>query len=197
MSRLRTAFFALFCMLSGPILAQGDSAFVKEMVSDVCAGLTEKKHSITAANFETQVGLILMPVIVKYNDQIKKAWGFDYTVGEESESIGKKVGSMLVVSCPTFNELIMKYAVGQEVDEKSISGTLLQIASQQFTYLRIKNKNGKEEKIWWLEYFEGSDKLHAGTSILNKPITINYKVVELYDITNKEYKSYKVATGIK
>ena len=104
---------------------------------------------------------------------------------------------MLVADCPAFNEIIMKKAAVAEEAEKSISGTLLKIMDQQFTYLLIKNKSGKEEKIWWLEYFAGSDKLHASTSILNKPITVNYKVVELYDAMNKEYKSYKVATGIE
>lgn len=197
MPLLKQTCFAIACLLSLHSFAQSDTAIKRKVAEEVCTEVTKKKSSFTQNNFETQLGVILMPFIVKNGTEFKTLWNYDYNVETEANEIGRKIGQMLVLDCPAFNEIIMQFAVGEEAENKNISGTLLQISNQQFTYLLVKNKSGKEEKIWWLEYFEGSNKLQPGKpSLINKSISIQYKEIELYDAVNKEYKTYKIATAL-
>ena len=54
------------------------------------------------------------------------------------------------------------------------------------------------EKLWWMEYFEGSGRLitNAG-DMLNKDVKVKYTEKEIYNATLKEYIKIKVIAGLE
>jgi hypothetical protein len=89
-------------------------------------------------------------------------------------------------------------AIGNSAEEenKSLSGTLVKIEGQPFTYLLIRTKTGKMEKLFWMDHFEGAEKLSTeGKNLLNKEIRVGYKEQEVYDQVNNDYRKIKVLTG--
>lgn len=194
-------FTALLLLFSINAKAQADSAFEKKISGEMCREFENKKASFSAENYEMQVGLLLVPIFVKYTNEFKTLWQLDYQDDAQGEVLGERLGLMLVTHCPSFTKMIMEFEMGKEENTKTktASGVLVQIENQQpFTCLIVKSSNGKPEKIWWLEYFAGSDKLQANAATyLNKPITISYKEVEWFDAVNNDYKTYKVAVALK
>ena len=80
---------------------------------------------------------------------------------------------------------------------KSVSGVFQRLEGQLFTALVIKTKAGKEEKLWWFQFFEGSDELvKSPASLAKKNMTIKYTEMEVYDSKLKEYRTIKVIKGL-
>ena len=78
-----------------------------------------------------------------------------------------------------------------------ITGTFQRIEEQLFSSLVIKTKAGKEEKLWWFQFFEGADELIKKPAMLaKKNITVRYTVMEVYDSKLKEYRAIKVIKSL-
>ena len=63
--------------------------------------------------------------------------------------------------------------------------------------MQVKNADGKIEKIWWMEYFEGANNLLSGKIKINKTISVHYVEREIYNGRLKDYVKIKVATGVE
>ncbi len=83
-----------------------------------------------------------------------------------------------------------------ETDEdatiKSIEGTFQRLDEQAFSTLVIKTKTGKDERLWWLGYFEGESALKSPAALSKKNLTLKYADLEVYDPKLKEYRTIKV-----
>jgi hypothetical protein len=75
---------------------------------------------------------------------------------------------------------------------------LVKIAEGEFTHLQVEDANGRIEKLWWMEYFNGSNILLADPQgQLNKPIKVNFVEREIFNSTLRDYVKVKVITGIE
>ena len=188
------------CVSSSNTVAQNDSSLIKRVSKSFCDEFSKKDPSkINMENMEMELGLIILPVFSKYADEIEKEWGFS----NDEEGLGKfgeKIGQDAAINCPSFQAFIMKNLDAiTELDEdgktKSISGDFISVEPGTFSSILIKNKTGKEEKLWWFEFFEGADDLVKNAGKLKaKPVTVQYKEMEIFDATLKEYRKIKVIT---
>ena len=174
------------------------SAFDSKIIKEFCDEFTKGSPTITKENMEMELGLIILPIMTKYGEEIKKEWGLDITSQTDMEKIGHKIGQLGATQCVAFRSFIMDNLT-TIVESRGLKtqGKLLKIEGQPFSYLVVQNNSGKIEKIYWLEFFEGADKLTTPSTVLNKTVTIEYKELEVYDATSKEYKKIKVATKLK
>src|SRR4030095_4796501 len=149
------------------------------------------------------IGLLVIPIIEKYSREIKKEWDLDPENEEDYEKISEKIGREATVGCPKFLEFIknnidqINEVADDDDDTKSISGTFQRLEGQLFTALVIKTKAGKEEKLWWFQFFEGSEKIAKETASLSKKnLTIKYTEMEVYDAKLNEYRTIKVMKSL-
>src|SRR5258708_37871049 len=108
--------------------------------------------------------------------------------GPGMEEFGKEVGLKLVTKCPQFLAMFKEnkkaftdLAEGKsdkEIGLASVTGKLIKITPGDFTYFIVKTDNGKSEKIWWQEYFKGSEKIT--TANLNKTIKVTFVERDIY-----------------
>lgn len=63
--------------------------------------------------------------------------------------------------------------------------------------MEIETKNGKKEKLFWIEYFEGANDLGNNQNLIKKEIEINYIEKEFYNHNLKEYNKIKIITKLK
>ena len=201
MSRFVMAAVFVVSAFSG--FAQNATAdFEKKISEEFCKEFEKIAPSITKENMDMQVGLLILPILNKFKDDIKKEWKLDAENPDDLEKIGYKIGQAGALGCKSFMNFVMTNmdAIGDNgtARKQEVAGTLLKVEGQPFSFLVVQNKAGKTEKIYWLEFFEGADKLTGtASSYLNKPVTVTYKEMEVYDPQNKEYKKIKVATGLK
>ena len=204
--KITTAFFnarllllIAFILSSTASFAQKEtSAFDKKIIKEFCDEFTKAAPSLNKENIEMQVGLIILPIMTKYEEEIKKEWNLEITSQTDMEKVGYKIGQLGATQCPSFRSFMIDN-LSTIVDNKmlKVDGKLLKIEGQPFSYLVVQNSAGKTEKIYWLEFFEGAEKLSGTSNLLNKVVTVEYKEIEVYDATNKEYKKIKVATKLK
>lgn len=193
-----------FLLASTSLFAQRvDDALLKQVTSETCDELGKVDFSQKTPNeVKLSLGLSLMKVVGQHQTELK-AFGVSPTDPRSLEGLGVDVGMRLATECPVFlNALTSNPNTIEELVNRgsggTISGTLLKIVGGEFTCLQIADAKGKIEKVWWMEYFNGSNRLLVDAkSYLNRPVKISYTEKEIYNSTLNDYVKIKVITGIE
>jgi hypothetical protein len=206
---MRTLIFLglTFVTLSTPLFAQTTKDAVVKLISrETCDELSKADFSSkTTEEFKISLGLALVKVVAQHQAELK-TFGVTVSDPQSLEKIGNDVGVQLVTSCPPFlaalteNPNTVKELLEDDKGAPggSISGKLLKVVTGDFTHLQIEDGKGKVERLWWLEYFEGSNKLLIDPQgQLNKVIKVNYVEKEMFNSTLKDYVKVKVITSIE
>lgn len=201
-----TAFLLFYSALSAQV---SKDSLIKLMAKETCVEISKKDLSNkTMDELELELGLAMMPIVVKYQDQLKTN-GYDMEDQQAMEGMGREVGMQLAKDCPAFlkmfvnNPAALKDALGKDNDKpavlpSNVFGTLVKIVGGDFSYIQVKDGSGKIEKLWWMEYFEGSNKLiQEPAKYLNKTVKVSYVEKEVYNATLKDYVKVKIITGIE
>jgi hypothetical protein len=177
-------------------------AFEKAIIADLCDTFTKASPNITKENMNLELGMLLLPLFTKYESQIQKEWGLSASDADGAQAIGEKIGQLAVVNCAPFQAFIkanMQDAGNEQAESgiKTFAGTLTKIEGVPFTYLLVKNAQGKTDRFYWMEFFPGAEKLSAsGAATLNKPVRISYREMEVYKAAEKDYNIIKVITEV-
>lgn len=198
------------CLLIGGLSATAQTqkeALVKKMTADVCDDLSKKDFSgKTKEELQFEVGMSFLPVLTKYEKELKEVYG---EIGTEGlmEKIGEELGMRLVVDCPAFvkaiaeNKDVMQSGATRKstkANKSTINATLLKVVSGEFSHVLVKDANGKQIKIWWMEYFDGADELASNPqTMVNKKFSVTYTEKEVYSAQMKDYIKIKVLTSIE
>ncbi|WP_276500876.1 hypothetical protein [Terrimonas pollutisoli] len=180
-----------------------DSTLTQKMTNNFCVEFS-KKDFTKFKGAEMEIGLLIMPIIEKYSKEIEKEWGLSTQNEEDYEKISRKIGQESARGCPKFVEFIknnlseIKDSEEEEEEIKSVSGVFQRIENNLFSILVVKTKTGKEEKLWWFQFFDGSDLLIENPAAFNrKNITVKYTEMEVYDPKLKDYRPIKVIQSLK
>ncbi len=181
--------------------AQKDSTLTQKITNEFCIEFSKKDFS-KSKGFEVELGLLIVPIIEKYSKEIEKEWDLVTDNEEDYQKISERIGREAAFGCPKFLEFIKNNIddINESEDAsntKSISGVFQRLEGQLFTALVIKTKAGKEEKLWWFQFFEGSDELAKNpANLAKKNLTIKYTEMEVYDAKLKEYRTIKVIKNL-
>lgn len=192
---------SIFFICINKSFAQKDSTLTQKIANEFCIEFS-KKDITQFKGFEMELGLLIVPIIEKYGKQIEKEWGLSRDNEQDYEKISERIGKEAAFGCPKFLEFIKNNLseINESKDEeetKSITGTFQRLEEQLFSSLVIKTKSGKEEKLWWFQFFEGSDELvKKPATLAKKSLTVTYVEIEIYDAKLKEYRPVKVIRGL-
>jgi hypothetical protein len=179
---------------------------IKRLAKEACQEIKQVDFSQkTEDEMKLALGLPLVTVFGRHQDELKAA-GYNLLDPKSSEKLGNDVGVQLVFECPDFMSTMVKNSkvitdIAQRNKPSSsgtISGTLMNIAGGDFSYLQVADDKGKIEKLWWMEYFDGANLLIGNPqNRLNKPIKVRFVEKEMFNSTLKDYVKIKVITGIE
>lgn len=154
------------------------------------------------------ISLLLIPILNKHKAAIKKEFGVQLISEEDFRLVGKTIGAEAGLTCPAFLEWSMEqHSNGMLQSEETekveetpaqnevMIGTFLGLGNDgTFTYLKLKGSDGRESKIWWFGYFEGSENLKDGGVVWKgKQISVEYYEVEIYSTVLQDYVKSKIA----
>jgi len=182
-------------------------SLMKLVTKEVCVELTSKTFTAKSMDeLQMEVGLAFMPVLMRHKDALEKELGADLNNEEGMTKLGQDIGMRLVTECPAFLKIMSSMDVkamnkSSKVSapdaEGSITGTLLKVVPGEISHLLVKDAKGKQVKIWWMDYFEGSDDMADNPQkVMNKKVTVEYAEKEVYSAALKQYVKIKVATSI-
>ena len=197
-------------LFTGVSLAQSvpplQTDLTKKLARETCQEIKQVDFSQkTPDEMKLALGLPLVTVFGRHQDEIRAA-GYNLMDQKSSEKLGNDVGIQLAFECPDFMNTIMKNPKaltdlaqrGKDAPTGVISGTLMNVAGGDFSYLQVADDKGKIEKLWWMEYFDGANLLATNSqNRLNKPIRVHFVEKEMFNSTLKDYVKIKVITGIE
>ncbi len=204
-------FMMVLVMVIAAITGQAQNSrdsLMKLVTKDVCDELSAK--NLTGKNMDEvqmEMGLAFMPALMKHKDALEKELGGNVTDKSSMEKLGQEIGMLLVTECPAFLKIMSGMDPGA-MDKPTkvpvtiggsatIKGTLLKVLPGELTHLLVKDNKGKTVKIWWMDYFDGSDDMADNPQkMINKKVTVDYTEKEVYNVALKQYIKIKVATGI-
>ncbi|MEJ7625956.1 MAG: hypothetical protein WKF35_03750 [Ferruginibacter sp.] len=202
----KTVILLTFCFLYTVAFSQSKmqkDSLMKVMALEACDEVKKKDFSnLKKEDLEMELGLAVVPIFSNHADDIKNIFDFDISESDEMRKFGQELGIKLAVVCPEFiklfanNKSLLESKVEVKSSETISSVTLLKVMPGEFTYFLIKDKSGKTEKIWWMNYFEGSEIL-ADVKNINKTFKIKYQEMEVYNSGIKDYIKIKVASGLE
>src|SRR5690348_12349996 len=82
-------------------------SLIKLMAKETCVEIAKKDLSKkTMDELEMELGLAMMPVVVKYQEQLKN-YGFELDDQQSMEGMGRDVGMQLAKDCPAFLKMFV------------------------------------------------------------------------------------------
>jgi hypothetical protein len=116
------------------------------------------------------------------------------------ETLSASVGEKLAFECPLFLKLIagnknMVSDVVNHSEQKKMKGTLVKIIPGDFTAIQVLS-GGVVEKLWWIQYFDGSATLLHG-NLVDKEITVSYIEQQVFSAAERSYSNIKIITKIE
>lgn len=137
----------------------------------------------------------------KHADALNEIEKLEFNDEQQMSKFGEKVAMKMVNYCPdyiialgtAFNES------KENVTEKflAIEGELTEINTAQFVTLKVKDKNKRMHNLILLDYFDTASLFTDGLIKKRDTIIVNYSEVELFDPQLKEFRYYKVITGLE
>jgi len=202
----KTLLIALgYSLLATSLFGQStNDVLVKQITRETCDEVGKIDFSKkTAEEFKLSLGLVLVKVMGQHQQELKTR-GVNPGEPRSLEKVATEVGMRLASDCPTFVEALTKNPdtirdfAESESSSGNVSGKLLKIVGGEFTYLQVEDDKGKIEKLWWMEYFDGSNKFLADPQKqLNKIVRIDYVEKEMFNSTLNDYVKVKVIKGIE
>lgn len=188
------------------------------MREDLCTELGKIPASdFTADNFQMKLGMQMLGVFQKYNDDLVSLYGEDYATNQTTTyEIGKKIGMKLGMSCKAFQDIIMNNpelvnaAMEKNSKEKivkapkemvvdapkaevrSFSAKVISFTAGEVSFYTVKEGN-LTKRVYWIGKFTGDDELIANPAKITGK-TVVFKTVEskLYNAKEKVYKKVAV-----
>lgn len=174
--------------------------------NESCECLAAKKldySKLSKAELQAQVGLCIIKSYTNHISEFKAEdkVSFDDTAG--MRKLGENVAIKMLVACPeTLMKLGEKTIEEQEVVEEEtadsfIEGEVTEIKTEQFISLFIKDNNGRNYNFILLDYFESAAIITNNELKKKDFVKVSYTEIELYDPKNKEFRYFKIITGLE
>lgn len=142
---------------------------------------------------EMQLGLCLLEAAGKNN--------INFDSGTDSiKPIAEKVGIKMATICPA---VFVSFAnTGDDVQESSntseVSGKIKSVELTELGTIVLKEDSGKEHRLLWISYFNGSDDFVSDPKkLINKSVTVSYEMMDIYFPKTKSYITSKLIIGLK
>ncbi len=193
----------LFCAAAAGNAQVTKDSLLKAMSREVCEDMAKKDfNGKNTDEIQLEIGMSFIPVMGKYEKELKEVYGDAMAGTDGIEKVGEELGMRLVLECPAFlrimagnSEVVKKNGT---VPVKTLSGTLMRLVPGEFTHLLVKDNQGRQVKIWWMEAFEGSAALTSNAqSWISKKVTVSYTEKESYSAASKKYNTIKIVTAIE
>lgn len=198
----------IYTLLLFVVFANANAQDIIETVTkEVCSCIDAKKSTLdelTPEKLKVQLGLCILSSYTNHEKQIKAKYGNVMENEAAMDKFGGDVGVKMVTVCP---ETLMAIAgaAGDDADQLgtnapevlTVEGKITEIKNEQFTSILVKDKNSRVYTFIVLNYFDTASVLSNNEIKKDDAVSISYSEVELYDNKTKEFRFYKVISGIE
>ncbi|MES2776170.1 MAG: hypothetical protein V4722_18475 [Bacteroidota bacterium] len=169
-----------------------------------CDCMTKQKDKIkTQADAERIISVCMMQTAGDNLTALQKELKIKTMDMAGGKKLGQAVGIKLASDCPVFMEKMMQIQGGgvetptdnsklTATEKSNFMGEIVQVETDGYLYVHIKNEAGRITKFLWLEYFKGSDPYKANPQLLvGKKVEIQWQQIEIYNAKLNDYVDAK------
>jgi len=175
---------------------------IGQEVCSCTAAKAEKLKDQDPNQVQMELGFCIISSYSAHQEALVQKYGNVLQSDAAMEKLGMDVGLKMATLCP---DTLMKIAESdfgseeEEVIEKvvSIEGKIVEIKSEQFLTVVIKDNSGRSHSLLVLTFFENADVLTENKLKKNDKVSVDYWEQEFYDTKAKDFRYYKVIQGIK
>jgi len=171
-----------------------------KVAQESCECIAKKKSekkSTDKKNTSVEFGVC---VINSYSNHASEFTGekFDLNDTEAMRKLGEKVALKMLTYCP---DSVMELADDdeKEVADKNltITGEITEIKTEQFVSIVLKDEKSRLHTFILLDYFDTAGIFTDNKLNKKDKVSISYIESELYDPKMKEFRYFKIITGLE
>ena len=177
---------------------------VDNIAIKTCSCLKQLDTTATLEEIEAKMGLCMFTEATPYQKELKKKNNIDLSTLDATtgQAFGKLIGTRMLIKCPDQmlrlgNVATEKKAEATPVVDESLTGTLVDVMTNQFVTISVRNSSGPDQKFLWLDYFHGEELLKNNSDLKGKAVEVFYTVKKFYNPAIKDYMNYNVLTGLR
>jgi hypothetical protein len=176
---------------------------LQTIATETCSCIKDKKldmEKVTGIQLENEFAGCFFNSYNAHLDEVEKVEKLDFSDEEQMGKFGEKVAMKMLGICP---DVIL--AMGRADEEgatetvaiQTVEGEVIDIRTTDFVTIVLKDKNGRTHNLLLLNYFETSS-LFTDNQIKKKDkIAVAYSEIDMYDPKAKEFRYYKVISGLE
>lgn len=186
----------LYTILLFNVVVYSQDAVLKVIAKETCECIEEKKSKAKDFSEDDLKATLGVCMITSYNNHLSEFQTkvkFDDVEG--MSNLGKEVGMKMLEFCPTIIlELGKAGSAKEEVEDEDIlvSGEVIEIKTEQFITLQIKDQKGRNYSFLLLDYFDTASLLTNNEIKKKDKLNVSYTEIELFDTKSKEFRAFKV-----
>jgi hypothetical protein len=185
--------------------AQGVVDVIAQESCDCIKGKKLDMAAIDDQKLKMEYGFCLLQSYNKHSGQYAKEnpdAPINMSDGDSMRQFGEKIGMRMISVCP---EVLMSAGESylRESDEEvveadlAIEGEITEIKSEQFVTIQVRDSNKRIHNFLMLDYFNSAGLLTNNEIRKKDRISVKYSEIELYDPKAKEFRYFKVISGLE
>ena len=175
------------------------------IAKETCECINAKKNDLSnndKTDLQATLGVCMLKSYSKHESELKAEEKVQFSDEEGLEKFGEQIAMKMLNYCPDFIVELGQMAIEEDKNAKaevvlSIDGTVTDIKTEQFVTISVKDKTNRIHKLLLLDYFDSASLFVNGEIKKNDKIVVYYYDIELYDPSTKDFKFYKVISGLE
>ena len=175
------------------------------IAKETCECINAKKNDLSnndKTDLQATLGVCMLKSYSKHESELKAEEKVQFSDEEGLEKFGEQIAMKMLNYCPDFIVELGQMAIEEDKNAKaevvlSIDGTVTDIKTEQFVTISVKDKTNRIHKLLLLDYFDSASLFVNGEIKKNDKIVVYYSDIELYDPSTKDFKFYKVISGLE
>lgn len=161
----------------------------------------EKQPNLSADDFKTEVGVCMIKSYSDHMSEFKGADKVNFSDKEGMTKLGEKVAIKMMQFCPNvildLGRTVKNDDEEVEKEDAFVEGVVVDIISEQFMTLQLKDQKGRSYNLLLLDYFDTASLLTNNEIKKKDKLKVSYAEIELFDSKAKEFRYYKILTKIE
>lgn len=173
------------------------------IAKESCECLDAKKvkdPNLSGDELKKDVGICIIKSYSDHKSELNSEEKEKFNGTDGMGKLGETVALKMLTFCPNIIMELGKDATDDAADAKedaSILGKVIEIQSEQFITLQIKDQNGRKYSFLLLTYFDSAPLLTNNEIKKKDNLKVSYTEIELFDSKAKEFRYFKILTKLE
>lgn len=199
---MKKIFLVLILMCSAHTYSQVGLDLIAKESCECLDAKKVKDPNLSGDELKKDVGICIIKSYSDHKSELSSEEKEKFNDTDGMGKLGETVALKMLAFCPNIIIELGKDATDADdaTDAKEdafILGEVIEIQSEQFITLRVKDQNGRKYNFLLLTYFDSAPLLTNNEIKKKDKLKVSYTEIELFDSKAKEFRYFKILTKLE